>query len=452
MQRLALHSKITNHRHDRMFNFLKSELSRTRSEAKAWVSLGKKVWNYRRDVLPESSAGELRSATDALRDDIKSKVDLPRLKTSIEKLERILSKTGGVYYPRSSWQDNLEFFFYAAIFVIGLRVFVAQPFKIPTNSMWPSYYGMTAEMFPTRAEEPSLPLQAVRLAAFGARPRRVDATADGRVMILAGVRPEPDPATGQRVVLQPERVQGRNWGVFPANHALWPMRVGDSLTSVSTPAEFAGEMYSLYHEAFFPSSANLEEGVLAAIRNRRAIPAQQGATLERGVGLFWVETEKQVRRGERILAFDILGGDQLFVDRISYHFRRPQVGDSFVFRTGNIPRIGADQYYIKRLVGVGGDTLAVQKPVLMRNGSPIEGSRAFDLNARQAEHFAGYTDFWAMSNGRSVVVPRDHFYAMGDNSPQSSDSRNWGGVPARDVVGKPLFIYYPFTRRWLHAP
>lgn len=78
---------------------------------------------------------------------------------------------------------------------------------------------------------------------------------------------------------------------------------------------------------------------------------------------FGSSTVKRVSSGERVMAFDILTGDQLFVDRMSYHFIRPGVGSGFVFRTGNIDgiaRVYGDQYYIKRLVGVPGDTLEDQ--------------------------------------------------------------------------------------------
>jgi signal peptidase I len=47
-----------------------------------------------------------------------------------------------------------------------------------------------------------------------------------------------------------------------------------------------------------------------------------------------------------------------------------------------------------------------------------------------------------------MTVPARSFLALGDNSANSKDGRYWGYVPAKDVVGKPLFIYYPFTSRW----
>jgi signal peptidase I len=45
-------------------------------------------------------------------------------------------------------------------------------------------------------------------------------------------------------------------------------------------------------------------------------------------------------------------------------------------------------------------------------------------------------------------VPAQAFFALGDNSRDSQDGRYWGFVPEKDVIGRPLFIYYPFTRRW----
>jgi signal peptidase I len=45
-------------------------------------------------------------------------------------------------------------------------------------------------------------------------------------------------------------------------------------------------------------------------------------------------------------------------------------------------------------------------------------------------------------------VPEDKYFALGDNSGNSQDGRYWDFVPAKDVVGRPVFVYYPFTSRW----
>jgi signal peptidase I len=136
---------------------------------------------------------------------------------------------------------------------------------------------------------------------------------------------------------------------------------------------------------------------------------------------------------------------------LSYHFIRPKVGSGFVFRTGNIPfiaRRAGDQYYIKRLVGVPGDVLSVRGTTLVRNGAPITGSSAFRANAEQRGNYPGYQALGLLSPGSSVKVEPEKFFAMGDNSSNSEDGRYWGFVPDKDAVGRPLFIYYPFTSRW----
>lgn len=169
--------------------------------------------------------------------------------------------------------------------------------------------------------------------------------------------------------------------------------------------------------------------------------------------------------GERVLAFDILTGDQLFVDRLSYHFVQPSVGSGFVFRTKDIPGIAdtyGDQYYVKRLVGVPGDTIEVRRGsgpggtsagrgptgTLLRNGEPITGAAAFVRNNASEGLYRGYQAIGLLQPGRRVEVPEHAFFALGDNSGNSSDGRYWGFIPEKDVVGRPLVIYYPFTRRW----
>jgi len=186
--------------------------------------------------------------------------------------------------------------------------------------------------------------------------------------------------------------------------------------------------------------------------------------------VYWVPTGKKVKKGESVMSFDILTGDLLFVERISYNFVQPKVGSGFVFKTGNIrsPEMQdvagnqISQYYVKRLVGTPGDTLEIKAPVLYRNGKPVEGSDAFGKNARREGKYPGYTnntggpvmlDGVQVSDGTlppggTVTVPANSFFALGDNSPRSKDSRFWGFVPEKDVVGRPLFIYFPLTSRW----
>ena len=100
------------------------------------------------------------------------------------------------------------------------------------------------------------------------------------------------------------------------------------------------------------------------------------------------------------------------------------------------------------LVGVPGDSVEIKAPVLWRNGQPIEGAAAFGRNARREGLYPGYTNTGSLSVGSVISVPEHSYLALGDNSPNSRDSRSWGFVPEKDVVGRPLFIYYPLTKRW----
>jgi len=143
----------------------------------------------------------------------------------------------------------------------------------------------------------------------------------------------------------------------------------------------------------------------------------------------------------------------LFVDRLSYNFVPPKVGSGFVFRTGKIAALQADEgdkYFVKRLAGVPGDVLEIKEPVLYRNGRPADGAAAYDKNARREGKYPGFTNTLdgLLPPGGSVTVPAHAFFALGDNSPRSKDSRYWGFVPEKEVVGRPLFIYFPLSSRW----
>ena len=329
--------------------------------------------------------------------------------------------------------EYVEFFLVAAIVILGIRAYFFQPFKIPTNSMWPSYNGMTGEVFATAADEPGVIMQGLRFVTQLAVPKRLDATRSGEVRIPVAR------ASSDQSFIPYETISGRKWFVLPTQLRLYRLFVDDQPVELKVPGDF--DLDRVVLDAFFDGAEDFPLSVGFPIGQARLVP-----------------TGKQVRSGERILAFDILTGDQLFVDRISYHFAKPEVGDGFVFRTKNLRELHPmmrgpnDQYYIKRLVGVPGDTLEIQEPVLLRNGAPIEGSNAFEGNATRSDRYPGYRHEGHFGPGDQIVVPEHQYLAMGDNSASSLDGRYWGAIPAQDVVGRPLFIYYPFTKRWGPAP
>ena len=451
-----------------MFSFLYSQQKKMRQNAENWLEVADRVRHFRRDLLTDAQNQKLAKTTAELRAQLKEKADAGKLKLAIESLERVLKETGGPIYPASALVENIEFFLVAAIVILGLRAYFVQPFKIPTNSMWPSYYGMTTEVFPA-GTEPGFLRKAGRLAALGASNYSLTAPADGEIVV-------PVFRNGQLAFTEKA---GRTMLVFPATIREYTFMIGGQPVKVEVPVEWAQSEYGfdyVVEKNFFPGEA-------AGALNAAVQAAARGRNIERSTYLvrtgaqpieaqvYWLPIGKKVRQGEKFLTFDILTGDLLFVDRLSYNFIRPPVGSGFVFRTENIrsPEMQdanhaqIRQYYVKRLVGVPGDVLEIKAPVLYRNGQPIEGADAFGRNARREGLYPGYTNTGAavveggdqtvlsdglMPPGGRVTVPAKSFFALGDNSPRSKDSRFWGFVPEKDVVGRPLFIYYPLTSRW----
>ena len=415
-----------------------------RDNAGNWLELAEKVYHYRRDVLTPGQVGELQSRTAELKALARERAGPEKLKLGIERLEEVLRRTGGAIYPKTALIENIEFFLVAAIVILGIRTYFVQPFKIPTNSMWPTYNGMTPQVFKTPAEEPGTLAMAARLVTFGAWPHRVDAPVDGEILVPVGGE--------ARGIVNCKVVPGRSWLVLPTELREYTLLVGDRELKIRVPLDFDFD-WAVYDAFFSRNGPYSTQALVTEIQRKQQTREVEERTVN-GQRLLCIRTGKRVRAGERVFSFDELTGDQLFVDRVSYHFTRPAVGSGFVFRTGNIPDIArqaGDQYYIKRLVGVPGDTLEIRDFTLHRNGPPITGSSTFALNAKRAERYGGYQSIGSLSPGKTVVVPENSYFALGDNSANSQDGRYWGFVPAKDVVGRPIFVYYPFTKHWLRA-
>ena len=117
---------------------------REKKGAKELLRIGLKVWFYRKDRLPPIEERALQIANQGLRDAIKTKaISSKELEKKARILDDALRKSGGHYYHKKNWVENVEMFLVAAIVILGIRSFFVQPFIIPTNSMYPSFYGMT---------------------------------------------------------------------------------------------------------------------------------------------------------------------------------------------------------------------------------------------------------------------------------------------------------------------
>ncbi len=425
-----------------MFPFFKNKQDKKlRRDAENWLRLAEKVYHYRRDLLSGHELNTLNQATVELRETLKQeKGDNNKIKLAVDRLEDVIRRVGGSYYPKSAWVENIEVLLVAAILAIGIRTYFVQPFKIPTNSMKPTYYGMTAEIFTDPEEEPGALRGSLRKLAFGASRVQVDAEASGTAELPLRV-------DGQgRFQFDFNEVPDRNWLIFPAVSKEYSVIVGGRTHTFRVPPDF--QVDEIYREVFFPEFDSLGEAVQSRLQN--------GRYREMGNNLVSIETQREAAAGERLLAFDILTGDQLFVDRMSYHFVRPSVGDSFVFRTGDIPGLGGgsggnDSYYIKRMVGGAGDRLEIREPVLYRNEAPMDSRPIFERIHGREGKYEGYVPLGLLEPGSEVEVPDGKYFALGDNSGNSLDSRNFGFVPEHAIVGRPILIYYPFTSRWGRA-
>lgn len=163
----------------------------------------------------------------------------------------------------------------------------------------------------------------------------------------------------------------------------------------------------------------------------------------------------------------LLVGDFLLVNKAVYGaqvpktdmrlpaFREPERGDVVVFVPPNEP----DKNYVKRLIGVPGDTLQMRDKVLYLNGEPqiepyvqntdISGmtvslpsmlwQREFLVPGVDPESYRPTRDDWG-----PIIVPEGHVFVLGDNRDDSEDSRYWGFVDKRAIKGQPLFVYYSF--------
>lgn len=131
-----------------------------------------------------------------------------------------------------------------------------------------------------------------------------------------------------------------------------------------------------------------------------------------------------------------LEGDRIFVDKISYRFNTPKRGDIIVFKYP----LDKKKDFVKRLAGLPGDRILIEDGKLIINGEVMD-------NPPFSEHYYYNRDDWDYGKtGMQIDVPQDRFFVLGDNSAQSSDSRNWGFVPKKNLIGRAFFIWWPLKR------
>jgi signal peptidase I len=120
----------------------------------------------------------------------------------------------------------------------------------------------------------------------------------------------------------------------------------------------------------------------------------------------------------------LYAGDFVIVNKLAYQLGQPHRGDIIVFRYPPDPN---QVPYIKRVIGLPGDQIHIADGKVLINGQVL------------AEPYLRVTT----NRGGDWTVPPDSLFVMGDNRNNSSDSRSWGMVPFRNVIGRALVVYWP---------
>jgi len=154
----------------------------------------------------------------------------------------------------------------------------------------------------------------------------------------------------------------------------------------------------------------------------------------------------KIPSGSMIPTFNI--GDRIFVNKFLYcaripfvnlrlpvmDVRQPKRGDIIVFTSPEDPK----KDFVKRLIALGGETVEIKDGKIY-----IDGAESTDP-ALRSRYYYNAGDYG--KENTAVQVPKDCYYALGDNSANSRDSRFWGFVPKANLIGKAVVIYWPLDR------
>lgn len=346
--------------------------------------------------------------------------DRARIEALHEEINRACEKALP-HERHSDIAENIEVFFVAIVIALGIRSYIAQPFKIPTGSMQPTLYGLVAN----HTQEDTTPNLLARCKDWVTGRSYYDVTASH---------------TGR--LRQSEPLTEHSFLGFFAHCRLhfedgstqWIWAPMAQLTTV-------GHNLGLFqYVGAMPEEADRDN------------PDRSGRYYTGSLG------GRMITQGQQLARGTVDTGDHVLVNKFAYHFRRPTRGEVFVFTTKNITRIGVpqeqgSQHYIKRLAGVPGDELSVESPLLKINGAlasepgfkrVMTGTRENPVNG-----YKGYGSAGSVGGSYEHVQLREkQYFALGDNSYNSSDSRVWGVVPEQNLVGPGLFCYFPLGRNW----
>jgi len=389
--------------------------SRTVRKAGELGDTVQKILDHQRDVLPGPNIANVEAALAALKKVVRSGADAAAIKAQMASLEEEANRWLRPY-PNADFREYAVMFLEIAILILGSRAFLVQPMVIPTGSAQPTLWGITYDDLRDKPEVviPSGPMRLWDRWVNGISYYHVVAEQD---LEITGIDAQP-----KTVV---------------------PFVSRQSLKTT------AGDITIWFPPDRFAEQLGLLDDSLQRFK------------------------KTSFRKGEDIVRARVTTGDHLFVERVTYNFRRPERGEVIVFRSETHPDMTANTHYIKRLVGLGGERIRIgDDRHTYINGAPLttndygfEKVFSFDpqlppqrsvysghVNGtvwRRAEGTAGPTRNFPDGKTEYTIRP-GHYVCFGDNTMNSADSRHWGepDFAQEKVIGRSLFVFWPFTRRF----
>jgi signal peptidase I len=140
--------------------------------------------------------------------------------------------------------------------------------------------------------------------------------------------------------------------------------------------------------------------------------------------------------------------DRVLACRFCYHLRSPHRGDIVVFKTPPLAEqeCGSQGTFVKRLIGLPGDVWEERSGFVYINGKKL--NEPYILPERRDDRTLGLSDL--PPRNTYTRIPRDYYLMMGDNRKSSCDSRVWGLVPRKNLIGNVFATYWPPSRISFH--
>jgi signal peptidase I len=381
----------------------RSERKKQRKHIEHAVFQVKYARRMREDQLDEPTLTQLREFQRDLKDHLRART----YEEGVQLAEKALKRAKQIHpAPRNAYglRENVEVFVVVIAVALGFRTYFFQPYQIPTGSMQPTLYGITAQAEYEPDWTDKIPFRYVKFALTGSRYREIRAKADGLMPV-------------------------QNWGQ------------SDNFLLLT----IGGKRHKIHKDMLLQSGSAenpLREGALYPWVPRPGTVVKKGDLLARGL-------QKQ--------------GDHIVVNRFITNFKRPDRGDIVVFHTAGLPYpVRENSAYIKRCTGLPGEAISIRNGKLFADGKVVDSPEVFQ---RQYENprYPGYKNPTLKNyhdNGelppilarpdQTLQLGEDEFLMMGDNTLSSLDGRYFGGVDADNIMGLGFFVPWPFFNRGIY--